>query len=258
MNRFVLGGLLAATLAPAMLAAQREVPFSWSGALAAGKTLEIRGVNGNIEASGTGGREATVKAVKRGKKSDPSSVEIRVIEGAEGVTLCAVYPSQSGSTGCKGEGKGGTWEENDVSVHFTVQVPEGVRLEAATVNGSVHARGLTADAEVTAVNGDVSLATTGVGEATTVNGSVRLDLGKATWDGEIEAKTVNGSIVVHMPEPKHLSIEASMLNGDFESDFPLTLSGKISRREVKGKVGDGGPMLELSTVNGGIELRKAQ
>lgn len=257
MKRAMVGGALVVMLVPACLAAQKEVPFSWNGALAAGKTLEIRGVIGDIEVTGVKGREASVKAVKAGQKSDPASVDIRVVEGSDGVTICAVYPNQRGE-GCRTESSKGKWEENDVAVHFTVQVPEGVRLEAATVNGAVHARGLTADADVSAVNGDVSLATTGVGEATTVNGSVRLDLGRATWDGEIEAKTVNGSVVVRMPEPKNLTIAASTMNGDFETDFPLTLTGKLSRRQVQGTIGSGGPKLELSTVNGGIELRKAE
>lgn len=257
MIRFMAGGLLAVVLLPAPLDAQKEAPFSWRGALAAGKTLEVRGINGDIRATGGSGREATVSAVKRGRKSDPASVEIRVVETGDGVVICAVYPNSRGSD-CHMENRKGKWEENDVTVHFTVEVPAGVRLEAGTVNGSVDASGLAADAQVSSVNGDVSLATSGVGEATTVNGSVRLDIGKATWTGEIEARTVNGSVVVHMPEPKNLSIDASTLNGDFESDFPLTLSGKISRQRVKGTIGTGGPTLSLASVNGGIELRRAR
>jgi DUF4097 and DUF4098 domain-containing protein YvlB len=256
MYRSVLRGVVAVLVIPAAAAAQREVPFDWRGTITAGGTLEIRGINGDIEASGARGREATVRAVKRRRKSDPSTVEIRVDESAHGVIICAVYPNQRGD-GCATQGMKGRWEENDVVVHFAVQVPEGVRLEAATVNGSVNARGLTADADVRSVNGDVALATSGVGDASTVNGSVRLDLGKASWDGQIEARTVNGKIVVTMPEPTNLTIAADMLNGDFETDFPLTLRGKVSRGSVKGTIGIGGPALELSTVNGGIELRRA-
>lgn len=258
MIRGMAGGLLVAMVMPVALLAQKEAtPFSWSGALAAGKTLEVRGVNGNIEVTGVQGRQASVKAVRRGQKSDPSSVEIRVVEGTSGVTICAIYPNQDG-TGCRTEGRKGGHKDNDVVVHFTVQVPEGVELEATTVNGSVDARGLTADAEVATVNGDVRLATTGVGEATTVNGSVSLELGRATWDGEIEAKTVNGAVRVVMPEPKNLTVAANTMNGSFETDFPLTIVGKMSRREVRGTIGNGGPKLELATVNGSIELRRAK
>ncbi|MBP2648736.1 MAG: hypothetical protein H6Q77_2360, partial [Gemmatimonadetes bacterium] len=41
------------------------------------------------------------------------------------------------------------------------------------------------------------------------------------------------------------------------SDFPMTLQGKMSPRSMRGTIGNGGPRLELSTVNGPIELRKA-
>ena len=33
-----------------------------------------------------------VTATKTGRKSNPAEVEIRVVEHAEGVTICAVYP----------------------------------------------------------------------------------------------------------------------------------------------------------------------
>lgn len=257
MKRMVMGGLAVAMLAPTVLAAQKDAPFSWSGALAAGRELDVKGINGDIDVTGVSGRTVTVKAVRRGVKSDPSSVEIRVVPDGEGLTICAVYPGQDGD-GCDIRGTSGRQPENDVTVHFTVQVPADVKLEAATVNGAVRARGLQADAEVTSVNGDVSVATSGVAEASTVNGNVRLELGRATWDGEIEAKTVNGQVMVVMPEPKNLSVAASTLNGDFETDFPITLTGKVSRKNVRGTIGDGGPKLEMSSVNGALELRRAR
>ena len=53
--------------------------FEWSGQLAAGKTLEVKGVNGNVEAHGVSGRTAEVNAMKKGRKSDPATVRIEVV-----------------------------------------------------------------------------------------------------------------------------------------------------------------------------------
>ena len=125
------------------------------------------------------------------------------------------------------------------------------------MNGSVAAGGLVADAEVTSVNGDVSLATRGTGSAEPVNGDVRLTLGTSTWTGDLEAKTINGSVTVEMPTPANLDVRANTLNGDISSDFPMTIQGKMSPRSMRGTIGNGGPRLELSTVNGPIELKKA-
>lgn len=258
----MMGGLLALSLAlPARAAAQdrkSDPDFRWEGAIASGKALEVKGVNGSITATGISGREARVRATKRARKGDVSSVEIRVVEDGDGVTICAIYPNNRGS-GCDmhSHGNDGRRDENDVTVDFVVEVPAGVEFDGSTVNGDVEASGITADAEVTSVNGDVLLATSGVGSATTVNGSVRLKLGKSSWSGEIEARTVNGKVIVEMPTPTDLEVTASTLNGEFESDFPITIQGKASRRSIKGTIGKGGPELNLQTVNGEIVLRKA-
>ena len=47
------------------------------------------------------------------------------------------------------------------------------------------------------------------------------------------------------------------MNGDISTDFPLTVTGKIARRKLEGTVGSGGRLLEMKTVNGGIELQES-
>jgi len=46
------------------------------------------------------------------------------------------------------------------------------------------------------------------------------------------------------------------VNGSISSDFPLTVSGKLSPRHIRATIGSGGRELRLHTVNGSIELRK--
>ena len=45
------------------------------------------------------------------------------------------------------------------------------------------------------------------------------------------------------------------VNGDLDSDLPLRIEGRVSRRRIQGKLGDGGPELSVSTVNGSIRIR---
>ncbi|HET7380207.1 MAG TPA: hypothetical protein VFJ24_09225, partial [Gaiellales bacterium] len=66
--------------------------FHWKGRIAAGKTIEIKGVNGDVSAvAGSGDVEVT--AVKHARRSDPDEVKIEVVPSEDGVTICAVYPS---------------------------------------------------------------------------------------------------------------------------------------------------------------------
>lgn len=47
------------------------------------------------------------------------------------------------------------------------------------------------------------------------------------------------------------------MNGSIETDFPLTVRGKLTSRRLAGTIGSEGRELRLETVNGSIRLRKA-
>jgi hypothetical protein len=101
-------------------------------------------VNGAVDATAADGDEVEVTAAKTGRRSDPGSVRIEVVEHPEGVTICAVYPDVDGRRNECRPGDGGhmSTRDNDVSVHFVVRVPRGVGFSPRTVNGDVQADGL--------------------------------------------------------------------------------------------------------------------
>jgi hypothetical protein len=259
MKLFAIPAALAALLlAPAAAGAQSRDDFHWSRALASGKRLEIVGINGDIDARGGSGREATVSAVKRGRRSDPEDVRIEVVEDDDGVTICAVYPSYGRrENDCRPGGRSHSeTRNNDVKVHFTVTVPRGVELVARTVNGEVEAVELDGNAEVHSVNGSVELETDGYGSASTVNGSVRARIGRGDWDDELEFTTVNGTIDLTLPSSVDTDVRASSLNGGIRTDFPLSVRGRWGPRRMAGTIGRGGRSLVLSTVNGRMLIRR--
>jgi DUF4097 and DUF4098 domain-containing protein YvlB len=243
----------AVALAPPALADD----FAWRGRLAPGQTLEVKGVNGGITAEATGG-EAEVTAVKRARHSDPDSVEIKAVEHAGGVTICAVYPGRGGGHGgCEpGEHGGGNTRNNDVQVEFTVKVPAGVKLEAGTVNGGIRVRAVESDVEASSVNGTINVEATGVVKAETVNGSIEASMGRADWNGRLDFETVNGSITPDLPADFSADVNAQTVNGRISSDFPLGGNLRQTKRTLRGTIGSGGRALELETVNGSISLRR--
>jgi DUF4097 and DUF4098 domain-containing protein YvlB len=246
----------ALALTASSLAAQ---DFRWHGALASGKTLEVRGINGDIRASRATGSEALVTATKRARKSDPDDVEIKVVEHADGVTICAVYPSRHGrrmNQCLPGGGGHNDTDDNDVEVNFEVEVPAGVEFVGTTVNGGVSGHDLPSDATLVTVNGDVDVEAGGVAHATTVNGSIRVQLGRSDWQHRLDFTTVNGGITVRLPGNTSADVEATTVNGSVESDFPITVRGKIGPGSLRGRIGEGGRELALTTVNGSIRLQK--
>jgi len=250
----------AASAAPRAAAAQQQGnEFRWHEALAAGKVLEIKGVNGNVEAAPSSSGEVEVVAVKSSRRGNPEDVRIEVVRHSEGVTICAVYPNVGGRANTCEPGSGGhmSTRNNDTEVSFNVRVPSGVRFNGRTVNGRVEVNNLTADVEATTVNGDVEVTTNGLASAKTVNGSITVGMGRADWSGEMSFKTVNGSIDVSMPASLSADVEVKTLNGSISSDFPLTVQGTFSRRHMSGTIGGGGRSLQLETVNGSVNIRRA-
>jgi hypothetical protein len=250
--------LVAALLVAVPAAAQ---DFHWNGRLAAGKRLEIKGVNGSIRAMAATGDEIDVTARKTSRRSDPDEVKIEVVPSEDGVTICAVYPTPRRARHENSCEPGDSWssssENNDVTVDFTIKLPAGIHFSGQTVNGDVDAQDLGADALVSTVNGSVDVSAAGHVEASTVNGSIRAAMGRADWSSEAEFSTVNGGITLTLPDNLSAEVSAETVNGDLETDFPLTVTGKFGPRHMRGTIGNGGRYLKLSTVNGSIHLRKA-
>jgi DUF4097 and DUF4098 domain-containing protein YvlB len=240
------------------VAAVQTPAWNWTGTVAKGKTIEIKGINGDVRATASTGGQVTVSAVKKGRKSDPESVKIEVVTTEAGVTICAVYPGDGKRPNTCESGKDGhmNTKDNDVSVDFTVQVPAGVKFSGQTVNGAVGTDRLGSDADVSTVNGDVRVIAAGVVRATTVNGSVDVSMGRADWTGAVHLGTVNGSIRATLPPSFSATINGSTVNGSIESEFPLTVQGKFGPRSIHGTIGSGGRTLDLETVNGSITLAK--
>ena len=240
-------------------AAAVEGDFHWTGNLAPGQTLEIKGVNGGIRAELASGSTIEVSGRKTANRSDPNSVRVEVVPYAGGVTICSVYPDTgSGERNECRPGNGGhmNTRNNDVNVEYTVRLPAGVHLVARTVNGGVTATGLRSDLDAATVNGKLKLETSGLATGKTVNGSIEASMGNANWTSPIEFSTVNGGIEISLPAGISADVQASTVTGHIATDFPLTVSGRFGPKHMNGRIGNGGPALKLSTVNGGIELKR--
>src|SRR5215207_7861507 len=155
--------------APAPIAAEPQrqgTEFRLREPLAAGRTLEIRGVNGGVSAEPASGGEFEVVAVKRARRSDPDEVRVEVVRHAEGVLVCAVYPNPGGEPNtCEPDNSRSHVRDNDTTVNFTVRVPAGVNFRGRTVNGEVKAQDLGADVDAKTVNGAISISTAGFARA---------------------------------------------------------------------------------------------
>jgi len=243
---------------PRVAAQRTAADFQWRGTVLQGGAVEIKGVNGDVNAQAGTGTEVEVTAVKKGRRSDPESVRIEVVQHGDGVTICAMYPDVDGRPNeCRpGEGGRMNTRDNDVTVTFTVRVPTGVRFIGKSVNGDVTAKSLTGPVSLETVNGSAEFSTSSYGDASTVNGSIRGSMERADWTGQLEFATVNGSVTLDLPAEVHSDLRATTVNGDITTDFPLTVTGRINRRSLNGTIGNGGRSINIETVNGSVKLHR--
>ena len=236
--------------------AKHSDEFQWSGQLAQGTNVEIRGINGGITAEPGTGNTVQVVATKKSRRSDVDAVHIKVEQNAAGVTICTLYPDEDGEypENCNSNS---SVKNNDVSVDFTVRVPAQVTFVGKTVNGGISATSLSSNVVARTVNGSIKISTTGYAEAATVNGEISARFNDATWTKELSFKTVNGEINLDLPAGLSTSVDAQTMNGAINSDFPLEVSNLKGRQFLKGVIGSGGRELVLKTLNGSINLRIA-
>jgi hypothetical protein len=241
---------------------QSDDSFKWSGHIPDGQWIRIRNLNGSITVGAANGNDVEVTATKRWRRGNPADVRFdtqKFGSETESVLICALWGNNSSCDehGYESHGDRGM-RNNDVEVEFHVLVPKGVRVGVNTVNGAVSVGGATSEVDAGTVNGELEVATTGGRvNARNVNGSVRAQLGRVDDDGDMDFSTVNGRVELDVASDFGADVDMQTVNGSINTDFPMTLTGRMNPRRLHAHVGaPGGPRIRLHTVNGSIELRK--
>jgi Putative adhesin len=132
-------------------------------------------------------------------------------------------------------------------------------VRVSTGNGDVVVRDAKAAVRVTTGNGRVTVTTAeGPVDASTGNGDIDVQIGALRSTESMGFHTGSGSVRVTLPASYNGDLDATTGNGEIRSDFDLKVQGRMSSRRVRATIGNGGPMLRLTTGNGQLELRKAQ
>jgi DUF4097 and DUF4098 domain-containing protein YvlB len=238
--------VLLATGAQARRIHETAYEFRYEGIVSAGRTVEVRGVNGNVTAGPSASGQVEVIAHKSGDLDDPADVRVHVTEDESGTKVCVVYPAAAG--------RAEAWA-SDVQVDITVRVPDGVRFVGRTGNGSVAATQITSGVEAHTVNGHIAIADSGPSAASTVNGSIKVRLAAPAVRTDTRFSTVNGDVEVGLPSKARAHVRARTRNGAIEIYAGLGLRA-ASHESWEADIGGGGPELALESVNGTVRIRK--
>lgn len=242
--------------------------FRWTGAVASGRWVYARNLNGHVRVEKATGTQLEVTAVKRYRRGNPEDVtiEVKKVGSGEGdVLVCAIWRDvteecdERGYRTYNSNRRRQRWDrdnDDDVSVEIVVRVPNGVKVDVSSVNGGIDIDGATAEVEAHTVNGGIEARSSGGPvNATTVNGDIDVRMG-AMGTGNLDFSTTNGSVTVTVPDGLNAEVSMRTVNGSVGADFPMTVNGRINPRRITATIGRGGMRIDLSTVNGSIDLRK--
>ena len=130
-----------------------------------------------------------------------------------------------------------------------------------TSNGSVNAENIRGNFEATTSNGRITARLMDpepnrLVKLESSNGSIDLTMDNIK-SNDVRCRTSNSSITVRLPSSLSAQMRASTSNSHVESDFDVTLKGgRISKNNMEGTIGSGGPLVDLSTSNGSIRIQK--
>jgi hypothetical protein len=131
------------------------------------------------------------------------------------------------------------------------------KVDGSTHNGRIKTSRISGETKLETHNGAVVCeGISGNAWMTTHNGSIKTFFAAdAPGVCEISLETYNGSIDLKTPSNLSAAIDVSTHNGSIKTELPITLIGKVSKRKLQGKIGEGLGKLQLGTHNGSIKIR---
>jgi DUF4097 and DUF4098 domain-containing protein YvlB len=129
------------------------------------------------------------------------------------------------------------------------------RISVNSVNEDVQVTNSTGDIMAETVNGEIALE--GVDAATvdasTVNGDISY-AGPIRDGGRYSLSTHNGDITLTVAEGASANVAVLTFNGEFESEFPVPLSGTRKGKGFNFTLGSGSAQVTLESFQGTIQL----
>lgn len=131
------------------------------------------------------------------------------------------------------------------------------RVEAVSVNEDIRVSDVVGELAVETTNGDITLRgiRSGDARAKTVNGDVSYQ-GTLQDRGRYIFGSHNGDVTLTVPGGSNAAVTVSTYHGDFESDFPVRLTGATRDRQFNFTLGSGSARVDLESFNGEVRLRR--
>jgi hypothetical protein len=182
--------------------------------------LDLSGVNGDVKVDGAKG-PVTVETVQ-------GSVNVA---GGQGIVSLRSVQGSVALRGAKG------------------------RIEVHSVNEDVSVSDASGELAAETVNGEIALNRVDATslDASTVNGDLSYD-GPIHNGGRYSLSSHNGDVTLTMAEGSNAAVSVSTFNGEFESEFPVTINETRKGKRFNFTVGTGSAQVTLESFQGTVRL----
>ena len=189
---------------------------------------QVEGVDGAVEA-GSGSGSLTIRH---------AGGDLRASTGSGAIDATSIGGAFHATTGS------GSISATDVRGGITAKTGSG-RIDV-TQSGS-------GNVEVSSGSGSVRLrGVRGGVRASTSSGGLVIE-GDLSGDWDLTA--TSGSVTIDLPSSQGFELDATTSSGRIDVGAPITVTGSVSRRSLRGTVRGGGPQLHVRTSSGGISIR---
>ncbi len=237
-----------ATIAAARGFDRASESFSHSYPLAADGRVSLSNVSGNIRITGWDRNEVQLEAVKYADtQEDLQAIRIEIDARPDAIEIETKYPHHFFD------------DHHSGRVEYTLSVPERARIDSVKlVSGDLRLEDLRGNVDASSVSGAIRAhRLTGAVHLSCVSGQIEAnfdrDLGR-----RVSLSTVSGSIVLGLVRDANAEVSADTVSGGIHSDLPIEVNRhQYVGQSLHGKLGNGEAQIDLHTVSGSIDLRRA-
>ena len=223
--------------------------------LSATGRVNLQNINGGVKIIVWDRAAVQVDAIKKAYRRERlAEAQVDVTSTEENIRIKTEYPSRNQ-----------TWNQNrydnPATVEYSITVPRKAILESIElINGQLDIEGVEGNVKASSVNGPVT-ARGLMGEArlTTVNGPLQATFTQLDEARPISLSSVNGDVTVVIPSNSNASVRAGTVHGLISNDWGIQVKhGEYVGHSLDAQIGNGGPRVKLSNVNGAISITRAQ
>lgn len=140
-----------------------------------------------------------------------------------------------------------------------LQQVEAATLTVTTGGGGMNLESVRGDLDLESGFGDIEVRAKGTTalDAENQHGAIRF-AGTLDEESTHTVRSEFGDVSLELPEDSNFDVHLESGFGTIQSDLPITVAGEMDESMLRGRLGDGGQLLKVTTQSGNIELRVLQ